>query len=143
MDHSAEGRFELKVSFAAAHYAQPLEQNRLLLFKPTIVARRESLLLTESSRKRPVVLEPRAYTETVRVKLPVDFKMDELPEPAKIETSFGAYATTYEVKDDQLLFTRSLVVRAATIPAEQYESVRSFFARIRAAEQSAVVLQRK
>jgi len=50
--------------------------------------------------------------------------MDELPEPAKIETSFGAYATTYEVKDDQLLFTRSLVARAATIPVEQYESVR-------------------
>jgi hypothetical protein len=143
LDHSAEGCFELKVSFAAAHYAQPLEQNRLLLFKPTIVARRESLLLIESSRKHPVALEPLAYTETVRVKLPVDFKTDELPEPAKIETSFGAYATTYEVKDDQLLFTRSLVVRAATIPVEQYESVRSFFARIRAAEQSAVVLQRK
>src|SRR5262249_27122832 len=85
LDHDAEGCFELHVSFTVAHYAQLQEQNGLLLFKPAIVARRESLLLTESSRKHPVVLEPRAYTETVRVKLPVDFKMDELPEAAKIE----------------------------------------------------------
>jgi hypothetical protein len=42
-----------------------------------------------------------------------------------------------------LLFTRKLTQRAATIPVAQYEMVRSFFQKIRAAEQSPVVLARK
>jgi hypothetical protein len=118
-------------------------QGRLLVFKPAIVSRRESLFLTEKSRRAPVVLESHAYSETVRVKLPAGFDVDELPDPLKLEAPFGAYATTYAVKDDQLIFTRSLTLRAATIPPEQYAAVRTFFERIRAAEQSPVVLAKK
>jgi hypothetical protein len=42
-----------------------------------------------------------------------------------------------------LLFTRKLVQKAGTIPVEQYNTVRSFFEKIRAAEQSPVVLAKK
>jgi hypothetical protein len=52
-----------------------------------------------------------------------------MPDPVKLDTSFGSYATTYEVKDGQLVFTRKLVQNAATIPVEQYNSVRSFLKR--------------
>ena len=61
----------------------------------------------------------------------------------KLDTAFGSYATSYEVKDGVLIFSRKLVQRATTIPVEQYNSVRSFFERIRAAEQAPVVLIRK
>jgi hypothetical protein len=88
-------------------------------------------------------LRSRAYTETVRVKLPEGFAVDELPDPVKLDTAFGNYVSTYEVKDNQLLFTRTLIQRASTVPAEQYASVRSFFERIRAAEQSPVVLAKQ
>lgn len=84
-----------------------------------------------------------AYTESVSVKLPAGFLVDEMPDPVKLETSFGSYVTTYEVKDGQLLFTRKLVQRAATIPVEQYASVQNFFERIRAAELAPVVLARR
>jgi len=60
-----------------------------------------------------------------------------------VNTPFGAYAANYEVKGDHLLFRRSLTMRAATIPVEQYAAVRNFFERIRATEQSPVVLARK
>jgi len=118
-------------------------QNRLLVFKPAIVSRRESLFLTEAKRKHPVVLKSNAYSESVSVKLPEGFVVDEMPDPVKLDTSFGTYSTTYEAKDGQVLFTRKLVQRAGTIPVEQYNSVRSFFEKIRAAEQSPVVLARK
>jgi len=42
-----------------------------------------------------------------------------------------------------LIFTRKLMQRAATIPIEQYNSVRTFLEKIRAAEQAPVVLARK
>ncbi|HEX8890391.1 MAG TPA: DUF3857 domain-containing protein [Pyrinomonadaceae bacterium] len=140
-DNQAE-RFTLNVEFSAAAYAQ-LMQNRLLVFKPALVSRRESLFLTASARKHPVILEPNSYAETVHIKLPAGFDVDELPDPLKLQTAFGTYSTSYEVKDGQLLFTRSLTLRAATIPADQYTAVRNFFERIRAAEQSPVVLARK
>jgi hypothetical protein len=141
-DHSSEGRFDLDVDFTAPGYGQ-LMQNRLLVFKPAIVSRRESLVLTEAIRKYPVVLEARAFTETVQVKLPAGFAVDELPDPVKLDAPFGTYKTSYEVKNGELLFTRSLALRAVTIPADQYQTVRSFFEKIRAAEQAPVVLARK
>ena len=141
-DDSVAGRFDLGIDFTAPAYAQ-LMQNRLLVFKPAIVSRRESLFLTEAKRKHPVVLRSTAYSESVSVSLPAGFVVDEMPDAVKLDTSFGSYATTYEVKDGQLLFTRKLVQHAATIPVEQYNSVRSFFEKIRAAEQAPVVLARK
>jgi hypothetical protein len=141
-DELSEGRFALNVAFAATGYAQ-LMQSRLLVFKPAIVSRRELLSLTDSKRKYPVVLESNAYSETVRVKLPANFDVDELPDAVKLDTSFGTYATSYDVKDGQLVFKRKLVQRAMTLPVEQYAAVRSFFEKIRAAEQAPVVLARK
>jgi len=141
-DDSIAGRFDLDIDFVAPGYGQ-LMQDRLLVFKPAIVARRESLSLVQAKRMHPVVLHSNAYSETARVKLPAGFNVDELPDPLKLDTPFGSYATSYEVKDGQLVFTRKLVQRAATIPVEQYNSVRSFFERIRAAEQAPVVLVRK
>ena len=141
-DNSTAGSFMLDVEFSAGAYAQ-LMQNRLLVFKPAIVSRRESLFLTDARRKNPVVLEARSFTETVRVKLPSGFDVDELPDPVKLDTSFGSYETKYSVKDGELVFSRALSQRATTIPVDQYQGVRTFYTRIREAEQAPVVLARK
>ncbi len=138
-DGKAEGRFDLSVDFSAPGYGQ-LMQNRLLVFKPAIVARREALMFTEPKRKFPVVLSSHAFTETVRMKLPAGFAVDELPDAVKLNTAFGSYQTSYEVKDGELVFTRALAQRATTIPSDQYQSVRSFYEKMRAAEQAPVVL---
>ncbi|HVF88091.1 MAG TPA: hypothetical protein VM866_10895 [Pyrinomonadaceae bacterium] len=79
----------------------------------------------------------------VRVKLPEGFTIDEMPEAVKLDTSFGTYSAAYEIKDNQLLFTHSLVQRAATTPAAQYSELRAFFGRIRGSEQAPVVLAKK
>jgi hypothetical protein len=142
VDQSADGRFTLDVDFNAQNYAQNM-QNRLLVFKPAIVSRRESLFLTEPLRKHPVVLDSNAYTETVRVKLPDGFDVDELPDALKLDTAFGNYAASYEVKEGHLVFTRKLTLHATTIPVEQYSTVRNFFERIRSVELSPVVLAKK
>ena len=142
LDGKPENHFELNVAFVAPRYGQVM-QNRLLVFRPAIVSRRESLPLSDAQRKHPVVLTSSAYQETVRVKLPVGFDVDEMPDAVKLDAPFGSYTTTYEVKEGKLIFTRKLVQKATTIPADQYNSVRTFFEKIRAAEQSPVVLARK
>jgi len=142
LDEASQGSFSLAVDLSAPAYGQVM-QGRLLVFRPAIVSRRESLSLTDAGRKHPVVLTTNAYAETTRIKLPAGFDVDELPDAVKLETQFGSYVTSYVVKDGQLLFTRKLVVRAATIQVADYSKVRTFFERIRAAEQSPVVLVKK
>ncbi|HZE70137.1 MAG TPA: hypothetical protein VE135_11515 [Pyrinomonadaceae bacterium] len=93
--------------------------------------------------QHPIVLEGRAFTETVRVKLPAGFDVDEMPDPVNLRVAFGSYETRYAVKDGELIFTRSLSQRASTIPADEYQGVRSFYERIRSAEQAPVVLAKK
>jgi hypothetical protein len=65
------------------------------------------------------------------------------PALAKLETPFGTYTTSYEVKDGTLVFTRSLVLKRSTLPVSDYATVRSFFEKIRAAEQAPGVLVKK
>ena len=141
-DDTVAGGFDLDVEFQAPRYGQ-LMQDRLLVFKPAIVSRKETLALTDATRKNPVVLTANAYSETLRLKLPTGFNVDELPDPLKLDASFGSYVTNYEVKGGELVFTRKLVQKAGTIPVTQYNTVRTFFEKIRAAEQAPVVLARK
>ena len=141
-DHSVDGRFSLNVEFSAAAYGQ-LMQGRLLVFKPVVVSRREGLALTAATRKHPVVLKNNAYSETVTVQLPTGFTVDEVPDPVKIQTPFGSYATSYEVKGNELVFKRQLSQQATTIAAADYETVRKFFESIRAAENAPVVLAKQ
>lgn len=141
-DNSGDGSFGLNLEFTASTYGQ-LMQDRLLVFKPVVVARREALGLTAPTRKHPVVLYANAYSETVRVQLPAGFVVDELPDAVKLQTSFGSYMTSYEVKNNELVFKRQLSQQATTIAPADYEMVRKFFESIRAAENAPVVLARK
>ncbi|MEK7830154.1 MAG: transglutaminase domain-containing protein, partial [Acidobacteriota bacterium] len=142
VDGSHNGQFALDVEFESPSYAKSMRGN-LLMFKPAIVSRRSSVFLTEAKRTHPVVLSAEAYNETVKIKLPANFVVDEMPEGAEINQPFGSYAVTYEVKDGYLIYKRSLILKSATIPVEQYAAIRNFFGRIVGSEQAPVVLARK
>ena len=108
-----------------------------------MVDRLNSLWLTDNLRTHPIVMEANSFNETATFKLPAGFVVDETPDALNLETPFGKYSTSYEVKDGSLVFKRSLVLNYATIPVEKYSSVKDFFVKIRSAEQSPVVLLKK
>jgi hypothetical protein len=141
-DKHTDSSFDLDVEFSAANYAQ-LMQNRLLVFKPVIVGRRNGIFLTEAKREHPIMLNSNSMKETVTFSLPQGFVVDEMPDAVNLETPFGKYTTKYEVKDDKLVFTRSLIMIRTTVPVEKYNSVRDFYSKIMAAEQAPVVLLKK
>lgn len=141
-DEPGAGKFSLNVEFAAPGYAQ-IMQDRLMVFKPTIIGRLDQLSFTEGKRFNPYRVNSTAYSESVRIKLPDGFTVDEVPDTVKLETPFGTYDATYEVKGEHIVFTRSLKLNRYEVPAENYGSIRDFFGRVHAAEQSPVVLIRK
>ena len=137
-----EARFDLTVDFKAPMYAQ-LMQGRLLVFKPVVVSRRNGVSLTEPKRSSPIEIDSSVVRETATFDLPAGFGVDEMPDPVTLETDFGKYTTTYEVVGQKLIFKRSLRLTRSIIAPEKYESVRSFYAKMREAEQSPVVLIKK
>jgi hypothetical protein len=140
-DNWMEHRFILKGEVKATGYAR-LMNNRLLVFKPAVLNRRDSFALAEPPRKNPVMIPTEAYSDTVRVHLPSGFKVDELPDPVTFTTPFGKYITSYDVAGELLVAHRNLVLQSAVIPPERYSEVRNFFQQIITAEQAAIVLIR-
>ncbi len=141
-DKKDSGTFDLDVEFVASRYAQ-LMNNSLLVFKPVIVGRRNALSLTEIKRNNPVIIDSEAVKEIAVFTLPMGFVVDEMPDAVNLETPFGKYTTSYEVKEGKLIFTRSLTMHRTTVPVDKYNSVRDFYSKMREAEQSPVVLLRK
>lgn len=141
-DRQVDSSFDLDVDFVASRYGQ-LMQDRLLVFKPVIVGRRNALSLTEDKRTNPVLLDSQAMKETIVFSLPAGFVVDEMPDAVNLEMPFGKYTTSYEVKENKLYFTRALTTARTTIPVDKYKQVKDFYAKMRDAEQSPIVLLRK
>ncbi|MEZ5427458.1 MAG: DUF3857 and transglutaminase domain-containing protein [Pyrinomonadaceae bacterium] len=141
-DNHANASFDLDVEFSAPRYGQ-LMQGRLLIFKPAIVNRANSIYLTEKERILPVLVDADSFSEKAVFKLPEGFVVDEMPDAVDLETSFGKYSTSYEVKDGKLFFTRTLIMKRTTVPVEKYEKIRQFYTEIMAAEQAPVVLEKQ
>lgn len=141
-DNADRSSFDLDVDFAAPRYGQ-IMQGRLLVFKPVFVGRRRDIYLTETKRLTPVELDSQSLSETATFTLPTGFAVDEMPDAVNLDTAFGKYSTKYEVKGDKLRFTRTLTIKRSSVPVEKYDTVKSFFTKMRDAEQAPVVLIKK
>jgi len=132
-------QFGLDIAFKAPSYAQIMQQ-RLLVFRPSIVRRWNGFTVQTDPRTTPVALDAECYHKQVRVKLPSSFKVDEMPDAASFSTPFGKYSSSYKLEGGDLLFTEELDISAATIPAERYAEVKTFFEHVAGAEQQPLVL---
>ena len=141
-DRMSEGRFDLAVRYSAPSYSQ-LMQNRMLVFCPVFLSRRDSVSLTEPKRVHPINIASTEYSETARITLPAGFAVDELPDPVAIEAPFGSYALKVEASADHLNVTREMHLKRFLAPATEYAPVRAFFGKVAAAERSSVVLARR
>ncbi len=135
------GGFFVDVDFTATAYGRTVGQY-LLIFKPAVVSQRGFTYLNQTERKYAVVLEADSYQETVEVDLPRGFTVDEMPAPVDLTTPFGSYRADWKLEAGKLFFKRHLELDNAVVPPEDYASVKEFFDRMIAADQSPVVLAR-
>ncbi len=134
--------FNLEVELSGDRYGQ-LMQNRLLIFRPALLSRREGVSFMEGERRHPIEIEPAAFIEHCTVRLPDGFAIDELPESVKLETAFGSYEAVFEAEGATLKLHRHLILKPTFLEAGKYSEVKGFFDRISTAEQAPAVLIRK
>lgn len=141
-DARDQGRLEMHFEFAADQFAQSM-QGRLLVMKPGILVAGGRYFFPAKERKLPIVLHAAEWHDTVRLRVPDGFRVDEVPDPVSLDGAYGRYHATWTPSSNEVLFRQSLEVNDITAPPSEYRAVRDFFERVYGAESAPVVLVRQ
>ena len=98
--------------------------------------------LPPGKRQLPVVLgTPERVEDTLRLVLPVDASVGDLPRDASVESRFGRYQLSYRVAGGLLEIHRVYERRVPVVPAAEYDALRSFFSEVLSVEALPIVLR--
>ncbi len=131
----------LTYALTAPQYAKPAGD--LLLVRPHVVGTVAEPFETKP-RHYPVNFDSEGtWRETVEIALPKGFVVDDLPDPTTLDTPFASYKSSFAKKDGSLEYTREYVLKAMSLPADQYPELRKFEQQVLADESQSAVLKRQ
>ena len=131
-------KFTLKGNFASPVFAQR-PQPKMMIVRAALLDHGE-LRLSEKTRKYPLVMDSDALEETVRIQLPAEFKIDEMPPPVHVSSGFGKFDASWAMESGSLVFKRKIEIPAQTVAAADYQDLRKFFDQIGGTARLPVVL---
>jgi hypothetical protein len=130
---------QLNLDLAVHQFGQTM-QGRLLIITPGNLALTVGYALPAKPRKLPVELFARAQADSVTLTVPAQFKVDEIPDPVKIDSPYGSYRAQWKVEGAKILFEQSVEIKDTLAPASEYAKLREFFEKISSGQHSPVVL---
>ena len=141
-EDSVAGRFELRVEYESPRFAR-LVAGRMLTFRASPTSRRHSWMPSDTARTLPIALEARCFAETVAVRLPEGFALDEVPADLKIINDLGRLEASWAEHDGVLVMTRRWELRPVTVEAGRWGDVRALYAALRASNEAPIVLVKR
>jgi transglutaminase-like putative cysteine protease len=130
----------VKYKFSTPQYAQVM--GTMMLVRPRVVGEK-SFAVERKPRLYPVELEGSSReTDTYEIELPPQYKVDDVPEPVKLDMGFASYQSKVEVEGQKIRYSRELVVRDVSVPADRIADLRKFENAVGGDEMAAVVLKR-
>jgi len=138
-DDPATGVYRLKASFASPRYAH-VPRARLMMFRAAILRFDPGIELREKTRTQPVMLDAEGFEETVKVRIPAGFRVDELPDPVKLQSPYGRFEARWDHKDGAVTLQRHWEIPLLLVPASEYPQLKKFMDTIQAASNQPVVL---
>jgi len=139
---TTENRLAVHVDLAAERFGQ-IMQDRLLIVRPGTLSSGGEYFFTSRKRSSPVKLEADLRHDSIRVKLPEGFKLDELPASAKVESAYGSVQASWAVRDGEIVMEQTLEIRDMLAPASDFAQVRDFFDKVAGVVSAPVVLIRQ
>jgi len=129
----------LKFKFTTPQYGQL--RGPLMLVRPRVLGEK-SFALEHKPHHFPFEFESASReTDVYEIELPADYKVDDIPDPVKIDAGFASYESKIEVAGSTVRYSRELVWRDVLINPERTEELRRFEGAIGADEFAAVVLK--
>jgi len=142
VDDSTMARFETTVVFRVPGYGQLL-QDRLLVLKPPHFTRLGVALTADRPRRYPVLMAARAVQESLTVRMPEGFEIDELPDPTALDGPLATYTCRTTAEAPGVRQSRTLTTRRGQVPPGDFASLRNFYARVRSSEEAPIVFARR
>ncbi len=131
----------IKFNFSAAHYAK--SAGTMLLVRPRVLG--ELAGPWDANKPRHYAYEfrgPFLDRDTVEISLPEGFKVDELPDPAKISFPFAEYMSKTESGEGILKYVREYKQTATEVPLDHMDDLKKFFSQINLDEKNMAVLKK-
>ncbi|MDP9114929.1 MAG: DUF3857 and transglutaminase domain-containing protein [Acidobacteriota bacterium] len=137
-----ENRLSVNLNLAAERFGQ-IMQGRLLIVRPGQLSSGGDYYFSSRQRSSPVKLEADLRRDSIKIKLPPGFKLDELPSPAKVESPYGSIEATWAVRDGEIIMDQTLEIRETVAPVSDFAKVRDFFDQVGGVQSAPVVLVRQ
>jgi uncharacterized protein YcfL len=95
------------------------------------------------TRKLPFTVQRGFYDQDeTLIEIPENFQFGELPEKVNLETEFGSYGAGVEKKNDrELVYKRTLLLKAGEYPKESYDEFRSFLRSVAKMDNQKILLK--
>lgn len=130
----------LTYKFAVPNYAQV--RGPLTLVRPRILGEKV-FPVDQKPRHYPIELYSTARESDIyEIEIPQGYKVDDVPDPVKIDMGFASYQSKTEIVGTKLRYSREYVVRDLRVSPESLQDLRKFEGIIGADEMAAAVLTR-
>ncbi len=131
----------LKYKFQAADYAK--SAGDLMLVRPRVLGNKASSIAEDKKRKYAVTYDTTfLQSDTIDIKLPAGYAVDELPPAANVSAPFAEYKSKIESKDNTLYYSRSYTLKDPLVPLDQMPALRTFMRGIANDERNTAVLKK-
>lgn len=140
-DNRTTGEFSATIPFKAPSFSKNM-RNVLLIFKPVMINRTEVDPFNKEERKHPVDLRSYNLEETIRIFLPPNFEISEIPDDIALKTNFASYELKFQINEDSIIVNRDIKIHPERVALEEMESLKEFLADRIKADHSSIVLEK-
>lgn len=112
-----------------------------ILFSPNLMTRIDSIPYKTKERRSAIsIRRPHIETDSIIFKLPLSFKIDQIPEKVSISTKFGEYSNEVKYINNELIYIRTFRLFKGDYPLTDYDQFMSFFEKILVSDESKIAL---
>ena len=108
-----------------------------------MLGNKASGIAEDKKRKYPVSYTTTSLqSDTIDIKLPAGYSVDELPPAADVTAPFAEYKSKIESKDNTIYYNRTYTVKDPLVPLDQIPALRTFMRGIASDERNTAVLKK-
>ena len=139
-DTPEDHRITVHVDLAAERFG--LLEGKLLLVRPGLLSNTSEYFFNTRQRTTPVRVAAALRSDSIRIKVPPGFQIDEIPPPRKLESPYGKLSASWNLKDGELIMEQTLEISDTVTPAAEFPKVRDFFDLVAGVQTAPVVFVR-
>jgi hypothetical protein len=130
------------LDISASNYAT-ITGKRLFII-PNVMTRSHTKLKIDEERKYDISLPDEfEQTDTAEIEIPNGYEPESVPQPVKIETKFGKYASSIRLEGNKIIYYRICEQYSGTFAAKDYADLANYYEAIYKADRNKIVFLKK